>query len=335
MSITAKELAKKLNLSETAISMALNNRPGVSTATRKRIIEAAEQAGYDFERIQNKASNRGSIYFVSYRTSNAILSYSPIFDELFDGIVNECKKREYTVRMIQVYERSDDLERVLEDLRGSDCCGIILLGTELRPEILKAFLSLKLPLTLLDSYFDELPCNSVLINNYQGAYDATNFLIGIFREQPGYLKSNYAIANFEERTRGFYKAIQNNGMSRSRTITHLLAPSIDAAMADMLEIIDNGEPLARCYFADNDMIAIGVIKALRLRGYRIPEDVAVVGFDNIPEARIIEPALSTMDVPRFYIGKMAAQNLISQLENRVTHFAKTEIAVSLTRRFST
>lgn len=335
MKITAKELARQLNLSETAVSMALNNKPGVSITTRRKVINAAEKAGYDFERIKNKKEKRGSIYFISYRTSNAILSYSPIFDELLDGIVNECEKKEYPVRMIQVYEKSDNLERILEDLRVSDCCGIILVGTEMRPTILKEFLRLKMPLTLLDSYFDTQPCNSVLINNFQGAYDATNFLIGIYRVQPGYLKSNYSIPNFEERTRGFYKALLDNGMSRSRSIIQELTPAIDAAMGDMLELIDHKEPLARCYFADNDMIAIGALKALRLRGYRIPEDVAIIGFDNIPEAHIVEPSLSTMDVPRFYIGRVAAKNLMEQIESKVTHLTKTEIATSLTRRFST
>ena len=76
---------------------------------------------------------------------------------------------------------------------------------------------------------------------------------------------------------------------RSRCIIHQLSPTIDGAMADMLAIIDRGDALADCYFADNDLIAIGTIKALRLRGYKVPEQVAIVGFDNISEGRIIDP----------------------------------------------
>ena len=80
MSITAKELAEKLNLSQTAVSMALNNKPGVSTETRRMVVEAAEKYGYDFTRLSLKKNKAGSIYAVSYRSHNAIMSYSPIFD---------------------------------------------------------------------------------------------------------------------------------------------------------------------------------------------------------------------------------------------------------------
>ena len=82
MSITAKELAEKLNLSQTAVSMALNNKPGVSTETRRMVVEAAEKYGYDFTRLSLKKNKAGSIYAVSYRSHNAIMSYSPIFDAI-------------------------------------------------------------------------------------------------------------------------------------------------------------------------------------------------------------------------------------------------------------
>lgn len=102
----------------------------------------------------------------------------------------------------------------------------------------------------------------------------------------------------------------------------------------MLEIIDRRDPLAKCYFADNDIIAIGAMKALMLRGYRIPEDISFIGFDNISEGRIIEPALTTMDVPRLYIGKTAAKLLVEQIDSKVVHTSKVEIAARLVKRFS-
>mgnify|MGYP002169812139 CR=1 FL=1 len=84
MSITAKELAEKLNLSQTAVSMALNNKPGVSTETRRLVVEAAEKYGYDFTKLSLKKNKAGSIYAVSYRSHNAIMSYSPIFDAMVE-----------------------------------------------------------------------------------------------------------------------------------------------------------------------------------------------------------------------------------------------------------
>lgn len=334
MSVTAKELAQKLGLSATAISMALNNKAGVSTETRAKIIKAAEEYGYDFTKVKHNSDHTGSIYIIFYRTHNAILSYSPIFNELYDGVKSECQKEHFTVKMMHFYEKVDVLEECFSDLRISDCKGIILIGTEIRQDVCRQFLSLGYPLILLDTYFDSLECTSVLINNTQGAYLATSYLIANTRVQPGYLQSSYSIPNFVERQVGYFKAIKENGMSPSRSVIHKLSPSIEAAMADMLEIIDQNDTLARCYFADNDIIAIGAMKALMLRGYKIPEDISVIGFDNISEGKIIEPSLTTMDVPRLYIGKTAASLLIEQIDSKVNYTSKVEISTRLVKRFS-
>lgn len=334
MSVTAKELAHKLGLSATAVSMALNNKAGVSTETRARVIKAAEEYGYDFTKVKRDPDHTGSIYIIFYRTHNAILSYSPIFNEMYDGVKSECQKGHFTVKMMQFYEKADVLEDCFSDLRISDCKGIILVGTEIRQDVCRQFLSLGYPLILLDTYFDDLDCTSVLINNTQGAYLATSYLIANTRVQPGYLQSGYSIPNFVERQEGYFKAIKENGMSPSRSVIHKLSPSIEAAMADMLEIIDRNDTLAGCYFADNDIIAIGAMKALMLRGYKIPEDISVIGFDNITESKIIEPSLTTMDVPRLYIGKTAARLLIDKIDSKVIYTSKVEISTRLVKRFS-
>ena len=334
MTITAKELAQKMGISATAVSMALNNKPGVSTQTRAEVIRLAEEYGYDFTKIKKNSSPNGSIYIISYKTHNAILAYAPIFNELFDGIKMECHKRNFKVKSIQFYEKTDNLEECFCDLRISDCCGIILVGTEMREEVCKAFLSLGFPIILLDTYNNSLNCTSVLINNVQGAYLATDYLISILQTQPGYLRSSYSIPNFTERQDGYFRAIKENGMSPSRSIIHTLSPSIENAMADMLEIIDRKDTLAKAYFADNDILAIGAMKAFKLRGFKIPEDVSFIGFDNISESRIIEPALTTMDVPRLYIGQTAAKLLIEQIETKILHTSKVEISTKMIKRLS-
>ena len=310
MSITAKELAEKLKLSQTAVSMALNNKPGVSTETRRMVIEAAEKYGYDFTRLSLKKNKAGSIYAVSYRSHNAIMSYSPIFDAMVEGMESVVQKDNYKLKVITFYEKRDNLEHYLGDLRTTDCVGIILFGTEMREEMVRPFLKLPFPVVILDAYFENLDCNYVVP------------------------KSAYPLRNFSERLEGFYHAVHDNGMSRSRCIIHQLSPTIDGAMADMLAIIDRGDALADCYFADNDLIAIGTIKALRLRGYKVPEQVAIVGFDNISEGRIIDPSLTSISIPRHYMGQVAARELLSQINEPRQHTCKIEVSANLVKRFS-
>lgn len=334
MGITAKELAKKLNLSETAISMALNNKPGVSRDTRKLVIAEAERLGYDFSRLSIKKNHGGNIYCIIYHSHNAILNYSPIFSELTDGIEMECRVHDYRMRTLQIYDRNDDLDYFIEDLRIADCAGIILLGTEITEDICRKFLTLSLPIILLDSYFPSIDTSSVLINNTQGAFLATSYLIDRTGKQPGHLCSSYKIENFKERMDGFKQALRVHGMAAGKSPSYELAPSIEGAFSDMLELINSRIPLSECYFADNDLIAIGAIKALKLRGYHIPDDIAIIGFDNISEGRILEPALTTIDIPRRYMGSVAARQLIFQITTPVPHTVKIEVSTSLVKRFS-
>lgn len=334
MGITAKELAEKLNLSAAAVSMALNNKPGVSTETRRRILNAAEKNDYDFSRHSIRNQGTGSIYFIIYKKHGTIVGNNPFFEELSEGIAAGCKEHKFKMEIRYLYGDEERLEDYLEAIHYSDCIGMILLATEMTIEDLRLFKHLSIPIVLLDSYFETAPYDCIVINNMQGAYLATRHLIKMRHTQPGYLCSAYSISNFGERNFGFFKAIRAHGMAFANSIVHSLPPSIDGAYAEMLEIIKRKEPLASCYFADNDLIAIGVIKALKQSGYQVPEDIAIVGFDNIPASEILEPALSTIHVPKHYMGKMAAKQLFSRILEPSATTLKLEISTTLIRRNS-
>ncbi len=335
MAITAKELAKQLGLSQSAVSLALNHKPGVSTTTRRKVLEAAEALGYDFSRIQpvEQPQASGSIYFVIYKKHGAVVADTPFFSQLSDGVDAECQRLPYHLS-IQYLHDGDNIAAQLNTWKHSGCRGILLLGTEMQPQDLSHFLNIDIPLVLLDNYFEEINVDSVLINNIKGAYTATNYLIRKRMSQPGYLHSSYSINNFEERADGFYKAIRKNGMSTSRSIVHRLTPSVDGAYADMKELIGRGEPLANCYFADNDLIAAGTIRALREAGYQIPRDIAVVGFDNMPICTYIDPTLTTIHVPKEYMGQMAVRRLHELITTSDSQPIKIEISTTLQKRRS-
>ena len=335
MSITSKELAKLLNLSPAAISMALNNKPGISTATRKRVLETADQYGYDFSKLAEKHNLKGTIYFIIYKKHGAVVSDTPFFSEVSEGVAAGCKKADYKLKITYIYGDEEDVAAQLEEIRYSDCIGLIVLGTEMHPQDLKPFQKLPLPFVLVDTYFETITCDCVLINNVQGAYLAASHLIKKTKKQPGYLHSSYDIGNFAERNSGFFKAIRAHGMSSAQSIVHRLTPSMEGAYADMKEIIAQGETLASCYFADNDLIAMGAMKALKEAGYKIPGDIAIAGFDNLPFSKVIEPALTTIHVPKHYMGEMAAERLITLLHDAAAAPVKIEISTSLVERRST
>lgn len=333
MGITAKELSKIMGLSEAAISMALNKKPGVSTKTRQMVLEAAEKYGYDFTRVSNRTNRNVMIEFVVFKKHGAVVSDTPFFAELTEGIQQRCSENGWKLHIEHIYMEESYKEHI-KKIKDSDPTGIILLGTEMNKDDAQLFLDLKIPLVLLDVYIHDLDVDCILINNIQGAFLATDYLINVTKCQPGYLHSAYSISNFEERADGFYKAIRAHGMSASKSIVHNLTPSIDGAYADMMELLSSGEDLAQTYFADNDLIAIGAMKALKTKGYRIPEDIAIIGFDNIPMCSFVDPSLTTINVPKKYMGEMAVQRLGDLLIARNHVPVKVEIHTNLVKRKS-
>ena len=334
LSVTAKELAAQLGLSESAVSIALNNRPGVSTATRRRVMDAARDAGYDFSRrAVAQSEKKGSICFVIYKKSGAVVDDTPFFSELSEGISLSCKKAHYDLTIRYLYE-DDDLADQMFSLKTGGFDGILLLATEMNEASLLPFDAFSIPIVLLDAYFETLNYDCVLMNNVQGAYLATSYLISKRKIQPGYLRSSYRIENFNQRADGFYKAIRDHGMSASKSPVHLLSPSQEGAYEDMKALLSAGEELAKAYFADTDNIAIGAMRALKEAGYRIPENIAIVGFDDLPLCEYLTPPLTTVEVPKRFLGETAVARMIERIENKYSLPLKIETAVRLKKRKS-
>jgi len=334
MSITAKELAARLGLSESAISLALNDKPGVSRATRRRVIEAAKEYGYDFSKKAIAASGKkGTVCFVIYKKSGAIVGDTPFFSTLSDGINMGCRRLHYDCVVRYLYE-DDDIADQVYTLGASQFSGIILLATEIDESALKGFARLNVPIVVLDACFDKLDFNYILINNVQGAFMATEHLIRKRRTQPGYLRSDYRISNFDQRADGFYKAIRAAGMSTAKSQVLRLAPSQEGAYEDMKRLLASGEKPVDCYFADNDLIAFGAVLALKDAGYRVPEDVAVVGFDDMPACEYMDPQLTTIMVPKLFMGETAAMRVVQLIEGINPQPLKIEVSTRLVKRKS-
>ena len=178
MSITAKELAKILGLSEAAVSMALNGKPGVSTETRRRVLETAHNHSYDFTRLKKSSKIIGTINYIIYRKYGAVLKVqnTAFFDVLITAIEEHCKLNGYRLVTTNIFE-GPDVEKQLKRAITSDCIGILIQGTEMQKEDFFPFSYISLPIVVLDTFIDSTKMDCVLMNNEEGAYKATRFLI--------------------------------------------------------------------------------------------------------------------------------------------------------------
>lgn len=331
MKVTAKQIAEKLGISAAAVSMALNNKPGVSEQMRHQIIDVATSMGYNFSRINTKKTKSNTIAFIFFH-KNFVFD-TPFFTELATSVEDTIKEKGFHLYVHHIHDL-DNISEKVEALKSYHYAGIILLGTTMAQSDILPFEKLSIPMVLLDTYFPNIPFDCVTINNVDSAETATDYLIKKRHQQPGYLHAGQDIVNFEERSLGFFHAVRKNSMPVSKSIVHHLSPSVEGAYADMLEILNRKEPIAACYFADNDEIAIGAMRAFKEKGYRIPEDIAIVGFDNIPYSMYVEPPLTTVDVPKAYMGTIAAKRLIEKIQEKEEYHVKIEINTKLMIRNS-
>ncbi|MCI5723692.1 MAG: LacI family transcriptional regulator [Erysipelotrichaceae bacterium] len=330
MSVTAKDIAKALNISAAAVSMALNNKPGVSDELRAKIFSTANEMGFKYSKKMLRKNHK--MIAVMFMHKNFIFD-SAFFSEVGNSIEYRLKEHGYRLNAYHIHEHSD-IQKEIEKVINDDPDGIILFGTLMMSSDIHYFNHLSIPVLLLDAYFSSFDGDSVVINNMEGARSATEYLIDHCNCCPGYIRSSNAFPNTLERADGFFKAIRNAGYHSNQVIMHEVIASSENSYADMIEIIDSKEPLANAYFCDNDEIAIGAIRAFKDRGYRIPEDISIIGFDNMNYSAYVTPPLTSINVPKVYMGKIAADRLMETIQSEVHYPIKIAINTNLVIRKS-
>ena len=162
---------------------------------------------------------------------------------------------------------------------------------------------LKTPFVVVDNrcFFEKF--HSIVMDNQAIVYEALRYLCDLGHRKIGYICSNTSIANFEERSQSFYASAKYLGFEISEVFP--VTPTLNEAYQDMHESLLSGRCVPGALFADNDTIALGAIKALQEAGYRIPDDVSIIGIDDIAFSSISSPTLTTIRISRMAIGRTA------------------------------
>ncbi len=335
MGVTIKDLAEQLNVSPATVSLALNNRPGVNEQTRAQVIKLAKQLGYGAgtARLRSERTVQGNIRLVVYRKAGRVVADTPFFLALTEGIEAETRRNGCQL-MISHIRDADSFDQVMTIVHNNPKDGIILLATELSLSDFIPFFKSEHPLVVLDGSLADGQSDTVLINNFQGAYDAVCELVRQGHRRIGYLKSTFPIYNFGQRELGVVRALATAGLTLEPAYTCAVEPSIDGAYRGVSDWLDLKPDLPTAFFADNDIIAFGAMKAIKEHGYAIPGDISIIGFDDLPYCEIIDPPLTTVKVMKHSLGKLAVDRLLDRMQGTVDEVVRIEVATELVSRRS-
>lgn len=328
MKVSMKQISKISGFSPATVSNVLNNKKGVNKETAKLILKIAEEAGYTGKNHIN------NIKLVLYKKSGTVVSDTPFFSSLIKGVERESQSRGYETAICNLEKGSPDFNVRLEQVLNDRNTGILLLATELYENDVKVFRKAAAPVVILDSWFEALNFDTVLINNTDSVCNAVDYLIRKGHRKIGLLSSSVPIKNFYYREVGYQRAHQHNGMRVNSAFTVKLRPTIDGAYNDMVQYLKASPSLPTAYFADNDIIAFGAMKALNECGIRIPQDVSIVGFDDMPFCFVTNPPLTTIRVFKEEMGREAVRRLLYKLDNKEKVHFKIQVCTELVERES-
>jgi len=316
--LTLAQLAARLNVSPASVSIVRQGRPGVSDATRRRIQSALKANGYSYlpytpEQSAPTGKPDGSPQYIRllkyYRSALLTDKNEGFVDAIIDAIDAVARTRNYTLVFSSL--SSDEFDQRLPELAADSCIGLLVIATEMECEEIEKLRILRVPIVVLDCDHPALPFSSVTMNNRDLAYAAVAQLRTL--GEVGYLCSSIRTGNFKARGNGYREALHDFGLPEREELCFSVTPGLNAACEDMNRLLDAGRKLPPALFADNDVIAIGAMRAMQAHGYRLPQDVNIIGVDNTMLSQICIPALSSIQISCAALGEQAIQLLLDQI----------------------
>lgn len=318
--MTNKEIARMLNLSPAALSLILNNKPGVSDATRSNVIAQLKEMG--LEHLLKKAPSpavSNNLCFLIYKRHGEILDLHPFFLLLMENIENHARNLGYNILLYTIDKRKP-MKPQITRLHELDVKGIILFGTEMQDDDMEVFLNLPIPLVVMDNDLTRLTCNTISINNQMGTYQAIEYLVRLGHKKIGYLKSRIRINSFKERHQGYENALEHFGLSFRPEDIFTVSYTEEGSYRDMMQYLNEnpGIPLPSAFVCDDDTIAVGVMRALKEQGLRIPEDISIVGFNDRPSCEDTLPPLTSINVSKYSLAVETVEELLRLIKIQET-----------------
>ena len=317
-SVTLKDIAKALNLSISTISKALNDSYEISIDTKQMVMEYAKAQNYSPNRMAKglKEGKSRSIGVVVCSLDNNFVA------QMLDGIDKVSGEHSYQIIIMQSKESKDQEKACMELLYAGGVDGILISPAceTVDFSYLKSLQDSGLPVVLFDRLSDQLNTHKVGVDNFRGGYDATLHLIRNGYKSIAHLSTNTILNIAADRLNGYKQALKDHAIDyRPELIRSCDFSNPKKLIADLEEAIVYFMTLERrpdALFASTDQITTRCLSILNRLGYRVPEDVALIGFTNTDLAEALSPALSTVHQPAFEIGQLAASKLISLIEKK-------------------
>ncbi|MBI5666543.1 MAG: LacI family DNA-binding transcriptional regulator [Chloroflexi bacterium] len=329
-----EQIASDLNISSASVSRALNDRPGVGKELRERILQRARELNYTPSVTARglATSQTFTLGFFVRQKPNLSTKTDPFYGEILHGVEQVSAQSDYHVAIGTLTDSILSTPQDFRFVRERRVDGMILAGPDIPNDFIIAMRQTGMPIVLVDNKLDHARIDSVNTDDEQGGYLAARHLIEAGHRRIGIISGPQDWYSNARRVRGYRRALAEAGVPVC--IVHAGRTTIDSGESAYHRLIEQ-QPDLTAVCAVNDSMAIGAIRAAQAQGRVVPDDLSVVGFDDIDWAALNNPPLTTISVPKRQVGQEAVRRLLSLLNEPDTHPVEVVVSVQLIERRST
>lgn len=306
--VTIDDVARHAGVSAMTVSRVVNEKEEVSPVTRQRVQEAIDRLGYRPSDIARGLVTKrtGTLGLVIPDVSN------PFFSEVARGAEHVAYAEGYNVFLCNTEEDTDRELAVLKSLEEKRVDGVVLCSSRLEKSELEAAVARHPAVVLVNRQSSGSNVSAVLIDDEAGGRMATQHLLETGHRAIGFLAGPPTSHSGRQRDRGYGDALVAAGLPRDPDWTRHCSPTVEGGRETARELL-SAHPGLTALFCYNDLVAVGALQACGHQGRHVPEDIAVVGCDDIPLAGLITPPLTTARGPRYELGERAMELLLRQI----------------------
>ena len=332
MAVTIYDIAREAKVGIGTVSRVLNNNPKVTAETRDRVMSVATRLKYQPHAFAQALARKRS------NTLSAIIPFfsNYFFIEVLQGVQETLTSLGFDL-IIHGANTQEQMEDYLaKSMRKGRVDGTLIFSLPLPEKFVKEFIEKKIPLVLLDTFHPLF--DSIRVDNHQGAKIAVEHLISLGHKDIGMLNANVRSIPARERLLSFRETMKHHDLpvdEKNIFISQSVRNdgfSREAGYNDMQELLKRGSKLPTAFFVSSDIQAVGVLAALQEHNIRVPQDVALVSFDNIELSKYF--GLTTMSQPMYSMGELAVKRMLERIENTSAPVSSTNFIPDLVVRAS-
>lgn len=311
MTVTIHDVAKRAGVGSITVSRVINNSGYASEETRQRVLEAVKEMGYVPNRLASSLrSNRTNVLALVMTDIT-----NPFFTVAARGVEDVANKAGYTVIFCNTDEDKEKERKYVEILMQNRVDGIVLVPSSSDSESVETLQQNGKPVVVIDRRIPEKQVDQVRCDSVAGAEQLTQLLISLGHRRIALLNGPQNVSTASDRLVGFNRALAAAGIDPSKQVVISGAFTRESGREMTRQVLETS-PRPTALFAANNFIALGALSALESAGVRVPEDLAMVTFDDLPESLVVSPFLTVAAQPVYEMAARAAEMLVNRLAGK-------------------